>query len=183
MRPLSELTREAEDYFSKAAAHNAQAQQSYQHILHTMDNALREHDTASLLSLISYIEHGDGQYAFQYIGKTQRLLCLLNIISLEIQYGQTPFFHDCTCAKELWEKYMLTLFAFRRLTFCLSDESVAEAVFFLQSRPISYLAAYIITQKELAPKDPAFCERLAGIYCGQWRDEEIRQFFLLTDGE
>lgn len=181
MRPLENLTKEAEDYFLNLSAHKEQAAQSYNYILSVIDNSLSNHDRESLLSLISYIEHGDGQLAFRYIGETRRLLCILNIICLEINYNQIPFFHDCTCAAELREKYMLTLFALRRLIFCLSDESVAEAVNYLQNRPVSYLAAYIITQKELAPKNPGFCERLADIFRSQWSDEEVRQFLILSN--
>lgn len=179
MKSLPELTKEAEDYFSRIAIHKEQIAQSYQHIISTMDDALSRRDTAALLELIPYIETGDGQFAFQHIGKSHRILRILQIIKLELGFHQLPFSEGCTSFDELWEKYSLTLFALRRLTFCLSEDSVTEAVYFLQNQPISYLAAYIMAQNELLVPNPAFYEMLVEIYHHIWTDVDIGQFYAL----
>lgn len=124
MRTLSDLRQEAEEYFQQMRLDSDAAQTAYQHILTTIDAALAGADYSSLYKLIPYIEEGEGHLAFQYIGKTHRLLRMLNIIALEDKYRKILFCNGCDSAEALWEKYMLTLFAFRRLLFQLSEESV-----------------------------------------------------------
>lgn len=183
MKPLSELTKEAEETFAATALHKDEAQQSYQHILFTLDNAMAQQDLAALMSLIPYIEEGNGTLAFQYIGKTHRLLQILHIIDLEIKFGKAPFSSNCSTAKELWDKYMTTVFALRRLIFCLSEDSVNEAVSYLQNQPISFLAAYIIARNELAVTHSDFFEMLTKIYENHWTSEDTQQFYVLINSQ
>ena len=106
-------------YFRQMKLDYDATQNSYRHILTTMEDALASGDYNTLWELIPYIEEGEGQLAFQYIGKTQRLLRILNILRLEDHYRKPLFCQDCSGADALWEKYMLTLFAFRRILFRL----------------------------------------------------------------
>ncbi|MDE7223968.1 MAG: hypothetical protein K2O34_09330 [Acetatifactor sp.] len=180
MRTLSDLRQEAEDYFRQMELELDATQNAYRHILDTIDAALAEENYAALHGLIPYIEEGEGHLAFQYIGKTHRYLRMLNIIALENKYQKTPFCSDCSSAEALWEKYMLTLFAFRRLLFRLSDESVNQAVAYLQSRPVSHFAAYMMVQDELLIPDQAFYEALALIYAQDWSAADRQQFLALA---
>lgn len=180
MRTSSDLRQEAEDYFHQMNLDFDATQTAYQHILATMDAALAEEDYSSLYGLIPYIEEGEGHLAFQYIGKTHRLLRILNIISLENKYQKILFCNGCDSAEALWDKYMLTLFAFRRLLFRLSEESVSEAVSYLQGHPVSHFAAYIMVQNELLIPDQAFYETLAHIYAQEWSRADMQQFFALA---
>lgn len=180
MRTLSDLRQEAEDYFRQMELDLDATQNAYQHILDTIDTALADKNYAALRELIPYIEEGEGHLAFQYIGKTHRYLRMLNIIALENKYQKTLFCNGCDNAEALWEKYMLTLFAFRRLRFQLSEESVKQAVVYLQSQPISHFAAYMMVQDELLIPDQAFYETLAFIYAQEWSQTDIQQFFALA---
>ena len=180
MRTLSDLQQEAEDYFQQMELDFNATQTAYQHILATIDAALAKEDYSSLYGLISYIEEGEGHLAFQYIGKTHRLLRILNIIALEDKYQKILFCGDCSSAESLWEKYMLTLFAFRRLLFRLSEESVSEAITYLQGHPVSHFAAYMMVQDELLIPDQAFYETLALIYAQEWNQTDMQQFLALV---
>ena len=181
MRTQSELCQEAEEYFHQMKLNWNATNAAYQHILTTLDTALATGDSAALLKLIPYIEEGEGHLAFQYIGKTHRLLRILNIIKLEVGYGKTLFCDGCDKEKALWEKYMLTLFAFRRLLFRLSGKSVDEAVTYLQCHPVSHFAAYIMTQGELLIPSQNFYETLADINAEIWSPADVQQFFALTN--
>lgn len=183
MKSLSELTQEAEETFAATALHKDAAQHSYQYILASLDAALTQQDYNALLTLIPYIENGNGQLAFQYVGKTHRLLRILHIINLEIKFRKVPFSSNCSTAKELWDKYMTTVFALRRLIFCLSENSVVEAVSHLQNQPISFLAVYIIAQNELAVTYSDFFEMLTKIYANHWTSEDTQQFYTLINSQ
>ena len=177
---MDHLERAAEDYFRQMEQDQEITQKSYRHILDTLDTALAAGDYDALWALIPYIESGDGHMAFQYIGKTHRFLRILNVLILENKYQKTLFCQGCSSADVLWEKYMLTLFAFRRLLFRLSKESFDEAVSYLQSCPVSHFAAYMMVQDELIIPDQAFYETLASVYAQEWNTADIQQFFALT---
>ena len=170
----------AEGYFRQMELDQEITQKSYRHILDVIDTAMATGDYDALWTLIPYIESGDGHSAFRYIGKTHRFLRILNILMLENKYRKTLFCQGCSSAESLWERYMLTLFAFRRLHFRLSDESVNEAAAYLQDHPISHFAAYMMVQDELLIPDRAFYETLAHIYAHEWSPEDTQQFFALV---
>lgn len=180
MKTISELEQEAEEYFRQMKQDMGAVNEAYQHILNTLDTALAAGDFAAILDLIPYIEEGEGHLAFKYIGKTHRLLRILHIMKLEAGYGKALFCEDCGNTEALWEKYMLTLFAFRRLLFQLSEGSVDQAVAYLQSRPVSHFAAYIMTQGELLIPDENLYKTLAEIYAETWSVADIKQFFALA---
>ncbi|MBO4981776.1 MAG: hypothetical protein J6C84_07775 [Lachnospiraceae bacterium] len=180
MRTLSDLSKEAEQYFRQMELDKDAAREAYRHILSTINAALSTQELSAMPGLIPYIEEGDGHLAFQYIGKTHRFLRMLHIIELEQKYHKILFCSDCRSAESLWEKYMLTLFAFRRILFRLSEDSAAEAVQYLQNRPVSHFAAYIMTQDELLAPDQRFYETLASIFAEYWSDLDMQQFFTLT---
>lgn len=177
---LSDFFQETEDFFRQQELDRNATENAWQHILSVIDTALAAKDYDALLALIPYIETGDGYLAFKYIGKTHRVLRILNIIALEGKYHKTLFCSGCCNAGVLWEKYMLTMFAFRRLLFRLSEESVNEAVSWLQSHPLSHFAAYLIASGDLLIPDQAFYENLAAIYVDEWTLGDIQQFFTLT---
>lgn len=180
MRTLSELRQEAADYFRQMDLDFDATQNAYRHILNTINTALAKRNYPLLYKLIPYIEEGEGHLAFQYIGKTHRYLRMLNIMALEDKYRKLLFCNGCGSAEALWEKYMLTLFAFRRLLFELSTESINQAVAYLQSHPISHFAAYMMAKDELLIPDQAFYETLSHIYTSEWSSADLQQFFALT---
>lgn len=181
MRTLSDLQAEAENHFRQLELDRSTVESAYQRILSTIDQALKNQDYASLFRLISYIEDGSGYPAFRHIGKTRRFLRILHIIELEYKHAKVPFCSGCNSVHALWEKYMLTLFAFRRLRFQLSAQSVEEAVSYLRSHPISPFAAYIIAENDLFIPDGDFYEALALIYTQEWTPADKEQFSAMTD--
>ena len=180
MRTLSDLRQEAEDYFRQMELDYNATQNAYKHILDTIDAALAKGNLSLLYGLIPYIEEGNGHLAFQYIGKTHRYLRMLNIIVLEDKYQKSLFCSGCSSAEALWEKYMLTLFALRRLRFQLSEDSVDQAVAYLQSRPVSHFAAYMMVQDELLIPDEAFYKALSQVFAQDWSPADMQQFLALT---
>ena len=172
---------EAEEYFRQMVLDFDATQNSYQHIFMTIDTALTTKEYDALWGLIPYIENGDGHLAFQYIGKTHRILRILNILNLEKKYRKTLFCQNCNSMNALWEKYILTLFAFRRILFKLSEESQDEAIIYLRNHPVSHFAAYIMTQDELIIPDQYFYETLALIYAHEWSTADVQQFFALIN--
>lgn len=180
MNAISELYQKTEDGFRQIEQERCAAQNAWCKILTTIDCSLSGNDPSDLLNLIPYIMEGDGRMAYRHIGKTHRILHMLKIIALENGHHMNLFSNDCDSAEALWEKYMLTLFAFRRLRFRLSEESVSEAVIYLQNRPVSYFAAYMISQDELLIPDPVLYQTLALIYEGVWSQTDRQQFIALS---
>jgi len=172
---------EAEEYFRQMAQDYSATQSAWQHILTTIDTALDRKDYDALWGLIPYIEKGDGHLAFQYIGKTHRILRILHILRLEQKHHKPLFCQGCDNMNALWEKYMLTLFAFRRILFHLSAESQDEAATYLQNHLVSCFAVYVIVQGDLIIPDRSFYETLAHIYAQEWSNADMQQFFALTD--
>ncbi len=181
MKTISDLSKESEQYFLQMELDKSSTQNAYQHIISTIDTMLAKQEYPSLSALIPYIEEGEGHLAFQYIGRTHRFLRILHIIDIEQKYQKSLFCTDCHSAEDLWDKYMLTLFAFRRIHFKLSEISITEAIQYLQSHPVSHFAAYMMTQGELLAPDQKFYKTLASIFTEYWSAGDIQQFFALTD--
>lgn len=176
MRSLFDLYKEADDDFRQLALDKDAALDAYGHITSTIDHALSEQNLSALCDLIPYIEEGNGHLAFAHIGKTHRILRMLRITELELKYQMTPFPADCDTFRTLWEKYMLTLFALRRVLFKLSEASAAEAVSYLQNRPPSCLAVYVMTQDDLLIPTESFYEELISVFADSWSPGDIAQF-------
>lgn len=176
MNTTSRLDSEAEKYFEQLEQDKESTKKAHQYIIDTINDSLANQDIPLLLSLIPYIEEGEGHLAYQYIGEIHRTLQILHIIQLECHYREEPFCTDCQSNDTLMEKYMLSLFAFRRLLFQLSEDSFNEAVYYLQNRPISVFAAYVITQNELIIPDKTLYENLLAVYSGVWSDADVQLF-------
>ena len=126
------INREAEEYFKNLAENKEALDKCYHYICNTLEEGLAAMDFEKLLSLIPYITSGEGHLAFEHIGESRRILRILNILSLERKYSERTFSSECFSKVELMEKYYLTLFAFRRLLFELSEDSMSEAAQYLQ---------------------------------------------------
>lgn len=176
MRTIEDLRAEAEEYFKQLEKDRDATEKARQYISETLDAALDAQDLEQLLSLIPYIEEGEGHLAYQYIGEIHRTLQILHIIQLECRYHREPFCSDCTSGSALTEKYLLSLFAFRRLLFRLSEDSMAEAVFYLQHHPLSVFAVYVITQNKLIIPSAALYEKLLEVYRAVWSKEDVMLF-------
>ncbi len=176
---ISYINTEAEEYFQNLADNKDALNTCYQYICDTLDNALATQDYTVLLSLIPYIESGEGHLAFEHIGESRRILRILNIIALECKYCTQTFASDSFSMKDLLEKYYLTLFAYRRILFQLSDTSTEEAIVYLQKNVISHFAAYVIASEELIIPNQMFYESLINIYAPYWSSGNLQQFRLL----
>lgn len=176
---ISYINREAEEYFKTLADNKEALDICYQHICNTLDKGLAELDFEKLLSLIPYITSGEGHLAFEHIGESRRILRILNIISLELKYSDGTFSTECFSKDELMAKYYLTLFAFRRLLFELSETSMEEATQYLQANVISPFAVYILASEELLTPTECFWGTLADIYTPYWTPADSQQFSLL----
>ena len=170
---------EAEEYFQNLADNKEALNTCFQYICNTLDEALASQDYTVLLSLIPYIESGEGHLAFEHIGETRRILRILNIIALEHKYLEQTFASDCFCMNDLMAKYYLTLFAYRRILFQLSDTSIEEAIVYLQDNVISHFAAYVISSEELMLPTSNFYESVIHIYAPYWSPNNMQQFRLL----
>lgn len=180
MKTIDVLNQEAENYFQELEQDKEITQKAWQAIISATDNALKSENTSQLLSLIPYIENGDGHFAYRYIGQTHRLLRILHIIELENKYHKEPFSSHCSNYELLMEKYMLSLFALRRLLFRLSEESVNDAVSFLKMNLLSPFAVYIILQDDLIIPDAALYQSVAAAYDNIWGINDTQLFFSLT---
>ena len=170
---------EIEAFFLELSIANNNVHQSYEYILKTIDSALLEQNLGALLALIPYMEKGQGNLAFQYLGKLHRILRILHLIEIEIKYQKPLFSHGCIDSKALLDKYMAIVFALRRLSFRLSEDSINEAVSFLYSLPISYFSVHTLIEAESIYADDFFYELLLYVYHSQWSDEDINNFFAL----
>lgn len=182
---MNTLSSEAEQYFQELSRDREATQAACSHIDNTLNEALNmdktgRQDIDLLLSLIPYIESGDGELPYKYIGETHRIFRILHIIEMENKYQMTLFCSGCNDKASLMEKYMLTLFAFRRLLFHLSDASAEDAVTYLQQNPLSVFAVYVITQDDLILPDAKLYEKIAEIYCDLWSHSTHQLFLSLT---
>lgn len=182
---MNTLSSEAEQYFHELSQDREATKTACFHIDHTLDEALNiqktgRQDIDLLLSLIPYIESGAGELPYKYIGETHRIFRILHIIEMEHKYQLTPFCFGCNDKVSLIEKYMLALFAFRRLLFHLSDASVEDAIFFLRQNPLSVFAVYVITQDDFILPDKALYQKIGEIYADYWSEEEQQLFLSLA---
>lgn len=180
MKDLTELYQSTEKHLQQLEQDLDAAQKAYRNIIFSIDAALESKNYAALPELIPYMERGEGELALRYFDKAHRFLCVLNVVTLELKYHKKLFCADSSCAETLWEKYTLTVFALRRLLLGLSEESIREAISFLQSNPISYFAAYMIIQDARMIPDQNLYETLALIYTEHWDTDDMQHFFSLT---
>ena len=180
MKTIDMLNEEAENYFRQLDQDKEITQKAWQTIVNSTDSALKNENTNQLLSLIPYIENGDGHFAYQYIGQTHRLLRILHIIELENKYNKKLFLSNCSSYELLMEKYLLSLFALRRLLFQLSEESIDAAASFLKANLLSPFAIYIILQDDLIIPNAALYQTIATIYDNIWSISDTQLFFSLT---
>lgn len=168
---------EAEIYFRQLKEELPETKSSCQYIDEVLDDALSTQNTSALLSLIPYIESGKGKLAWKYIGEMRRILQILYIVRLEEKYHMELFCRGCRSKERLTEKYLVMLFALRRLVFCLSGESMGEAEQFLKSAGLSPFALHMTLQNELFPADRSIYQQLANLFEESWNGEE-RLFFI-----
>lgn len=171
---------ETNEFFIEFNKRKNTTYQAYEYIQRTADCALSQQDYNLLLSLIPYMESGEGYYAFRYIGEVRRIYRILSIISMEKKFQKELFCYDCSSLHNLMDKYVMVLFALRRLTFNLSDESVDEALFFLQSKKLSPFVIYILTKDELIIPNKDLYETILYLYDGIWSEGDKQQFLALT---
>lgn len=174
---MNNLILEAEKYFQELSQEKEVAKSACFYIDSTLAKALNRQDIGLLLSLISYIEKGDGQISYKYFGEIHRILRILHIIEMEHKYQIPLFCSGCNDKISLTEKYMLTLFAFRRLLFHLSDASAEDAVSYLEQNPLSVFAVYVMIQDDLILPDSAMYQNIMNIYSNYWNESE-KQLFL-----
>ena len=178
---MRNLTSETEAYFEQLNRDRAATQTASLFIADRLREALGKQDIPLLLSLIPYIETGEGELLCKYIGETHRLLRILYIIRLEQKYHMNLFCTGCPDQKALMDKYLLTLFALRRLLFRLSQSSMEGATLFLQQNQLSVFAVHIITQEDLILPDDALYEKIQELHAHCWSDEEARLFASLIE--
>lgn len=167
---------EADKYFEELARNKDTLQKTWDLITRTVNESLPLKDYDHLLSLIPYIEEGNGSLAFQHIGESRRLLRILHIIELERKYQEPSFPTNCSTLDELVEKYMLTLFALRRLQFSPSEAAVSDAVVYLTQNRLSVFAIYIIIQQDLIIPDSTLYQKIIELYAGEWSQPDLTLF-------
>lgn len=182
---MNTLTSEAEQYFHELNRDKNATRAACLRIDNTIDETLNGQKNGRqnidlLLSLIPFIESGDGKLPYKYIGETHRILRILHIVEMEYKYQMPLFCYGCNDKASLVEKYMLSMFALRRLLFHLSDVSTEEAVLYLQQNPLSVFAVYIITQDDLIRPDHTLYHKIAKIYSDYWNESEYQLFLSLT---
>lgn len=165
---------EADQYFKELKQDEPIAKNVFDTITTTINQALAQQDYSMLLKLTPYIEKGEGHFAYKYIGETHRLFRILHIIELEQKYHKLPFSHNCSDYTSLMEKYMLTLFALRRLLFQLSDDSINDAATYLLHSNLSIFAVFTITQDELLIPNDLLYQTLIEIYAEHWKKEDVQ---------
>lgn len=167
---------EAEIYFRQLKADQKRIELALRYIDDTLNTALEIEDISALCFLIPYMESGNGKYAWEYKSESRKVLRILYIIHLEAEYGLPLFSVGCRTKEELMEKYMVLLFALRRLKFELSEASKAEAEQFLLSAGISPFALHMVLQSELLSSDIRIYQELENLFHDSW-DEVERNLF------
>jgi hypothetical protein len=155
------------------------AEAAERHLVDILNHALYSQNTELCLSLIPYMDSEQGKLAYQYCSKTRRISTILRIIELESKSGKTLFVWNCRDEASLMEKYMLSLFALRRLLFRLSDSSAHDAIQYLRQEELSVFAVHLITQNDLIIPTPSLYEKIIAIYSGLWNDHDIHQLLYL----
>lgn len=178
----SQLNASTEAFFQELEKNKNVLQASWSYITETLNTALLQQDAEVLLRLIPYMEQGEGRLSYTHIGESRRILRILHIIQLELSYKKTPFFLHCTDKDSLMEKYLLSLFALRRLLFQLTEDSVKEAEDFLIYSRLSAFAIYIILQEELIHPTPALYDKIVSLCSAYWSDADKALFLSLTAG-
>lgn len=173
--------KETNDFFINFSKRKECTYDSFSYIQNIANQALSGKDYDKLLSLIPYMESGDGYYAFRYIGEARRIFRILSILSLEQKFNKTLFCLDCTSLDSLMEKYVLVLFALRRLSFQLSEDSVEDALFFLRTKALTPFSVYLLTKDELIAPTPALYELILNLYEDLWTNEDITQYLSLVN--
>lgn len=173
---------EAEIYFRQLKEELPEMKSAHQHIDEVLDEALSTQDYSVLLSLIPYMESGKGKLAWKYTGEARRILQILYIVRLEEKYHMELFCKGCRSKGELTEKYLVMLFALRRLVFRLSEESVEEAEQFLKSAGLSPFALHVVLQNELLSADLSIYQQLTSLFTKSWNEEE-KLLFIGMAGE
>lgn len=172
---------EAEIYFRQLKEALSETKSACQYIDEVLDEALSTQNNSVLLSLIPYMESGKGKLAWKYVGGTRRILQILYIVRLEEKYHMELFCKGCRSKEELTEKYLVMLFALRRLVFCLSEESVEEAEQFLKSAGLSPFALHVVLQNELLPADLSIYQQLTNLFTESWNEEEKLLFIGMAE--
>lgn len=172
---------EAEIYFRQLKEDLPETKSACQYIDEVLDEALSTQNLSALLSLIPYMESGKGKLAWKYVGGTRRILQILYIVRLEEKYHMELFCKGCRSKEELTEKYLVMLFALRRLAFRLSEESVGEAEQFLRSAGLSPIALHMTLQNELFPADRSIYKQLANLFAENWNGEERLLFIQMGE--
>lgn len=177
-----QLNSSTEAFFQELEKNKKALQDSWAYITETLNTALLQQDVETLLSLIPYMEQGEGTLAYAHIGESRRVLRILHIIQLELTYKKTPFFLHCTNKNSLMEKYMLSLFALRRLAFQLAEDSVKEAQNYLSTSRLSVFAIYIILQEDLICPTQALYDSILSLCSAYWNAADKELFLSLTAG-
>ena len=172
--------KETNDFFIEFNKRKDTTYQAYELIQKKADFALSQQDYDTLLALIPYMESGEGYYAFRYIGEARRIYRILSIISMEKKFQKSMFCSDCSSLHDLMDKYVMVLFALRRITFNLSVESVDEALYFLQNKNLSPFVVYILTRDELIVPNSNLYETILYLYHDIWSEDDTQQFIALT---
>lgn len=172
---------EAEIYFRQLKEDLPETISACQYIDEVLDKALSTQNNSVLLSLIPYMESGKGKLAWKYVGGTRRILQILYIVRLEEKYHMELFCRDCRSKEELTEKYLVMLFALRRLVFRLSEESVEEAEQFLKSAGLSPFALHMVLQNELLPADLSIYQQLTNLCMESWNEGEKLLFIGMAE--
>lgn len=172
---------EAEIFFRQLREDLLELREACRYIDNRLDEALNAQDNEALLSVIPFIESGKGKTAWKYVGETRRLLQILSAIRLEVRYHTEIFCTGCQSIAELEVKYLVMLFALRRLTFCLSEESVKEAEKFLKTANLSPFILHVVLQNEVLPSDMRVYRRLEDLLDGIWNEEERHLFLQMAE--
>lgn len=180
--PLS-LAQESEIYFQQLKEELPETKLACQYIDNVLNEALKMQDRDAFLSLIPFIESGKGKLAWKHIGETRRILQILSAIRLEVKYHTEIFCTGCLSKAELEEKYLMMLFALRRLIFYLSEESVEEAEQYLKSANLSPFVVHMVLQNELLPADLRIYHRIADLFDGIWNAQEKLLFLQMAEME
>ncbi len=183
MNGLNLSASKIEKYFEELSQNNEAISTADQFITNTLTQALASSDLDRLLALIPYIETGDGSLAYKHLGELRRILRILHIISLEHKYQRHLFSVGCSDRKSLLDKYMLSLFSFRRLLFQLSQASIEEASLCLRQNMLSVFAVYTITQDDLIIPNDILYERIINLYSDFWNIGDIQLLLSLISSQ
>lgn len=150
-------------------------------INHKIEEILTNPQESKVDELIEYIENGQGNLAFRFVGESRRVLRVMHILQMEIKFGGNLICKGCINKDALMQKYKAILYACRRILFEFHGGMLAEAKECLLQLAPSPFAIYIMCNDDLICASNTFFETIKDEMKSVWNPKEIALFQMMIE--